>query len=84
MNVKLKKGVWYVALTNGLWSLGRYLGKSPTHYMFDGSPFAADLGMLCNGLRFDEAEAYFFIEVPEGEVETEGQFIRWLMSVLPE
>jgi hypothetical protein len=84
MSTKLEKGKWYVALRNGGWSLGRYLGKSHTHYMFTPSDFVDCGGWIGTGVKFAEKDEYFFIEVPTGMVVNQSVFTEWLISVLPE
>ncbi len=83
-NLQLNKGTWYVSLSDGLWSIGQYIGKSPTHYMFLDSNFSRDAGWIGKGIKFEDADKHYLIAVPTKAMLTEMAFMAWLQSVLPQ
>ncbi len=63
MQTKLKKEAIYAGIYNGSINYGRYLGRVPGWYLFEGSPYSTDHGNLARGVHEELIENWTLIEI---------------------
>lgn len=80
----LKKGAFYAGLNWEGISFGEYIGRTAHHFIFLGSGFAYDRGLLNHGVAIEDMGKWHFIEIPPASATTEANALGFLKRVLPE